>query len=280
MSTTRQPVGTREYARPVPLDFALRLAETFPRTDGLPWLMARWEPGDDWAPIERWVVWEVHPWHLVPPEDQALVREALEGPNPRATGHYCAAGWCECPIKRNRFTGGASESTDYFRQWQVAQELRAAGTPGYPRIVWIVQGERGGHPPMMDSIEKQLAAAAELPTDYPVAGALPYAQLDERVIRGLVAHDRLRDAKGVVGALKSTDQLARETATRAQAAADAVFEFIAQRTHQSAEEWAWWEKRATGHLVSAPHGTPEGWTDRDAFKRQFIEDMAIVPVTL
>jgi hypothetical protein len=270
----------REYAAAVPPEFSAALAAAFPRQDGLPWLYPRWEPGDDWAPIERWVVWEVHPWALVPAEDQAVVRAALEGPNPRATGHYCAAGWCLCDVKRHRWTGGPHEGTDYFRQWQVAQELRAAGTPGYARVVWIVQGDQGGHPPVMDPIDRQLAAAAELPTSYPEAGAAPYAPLDARVIRGLVVHDRLRDARGIVGALKSADQLALDTATRAQQAADALFEFIAARTHQSAEEWAFWERKATGHLVSGAHGDRLVTTDRDAFKRQFIEDTALVPVSL
>ncbi len=277
---TASTLRTREYARPVPSDFATALAAAFPRSEGLAWLSPRWEPGDDWAPIERWVIWEVHPWALVPAEDQAYVRAALEGPNPRANGHYCGAGWCACDVKKNRWTGGLHEGTDFYRQWEVHRELAAQGTPGFPRIIWVVQGESGGHPVSMDSIEKQMAGAAGLPTEYPLAGEAPYAPLDQRVVRGLIAHDRLRDAKGVVGSLKSPAQLMRDESGRAQAAADAVFEFLAARTHQSAEEWAWWEKRAAGHLIQAPHGVKDVHTDRDAFKQQFIEDTALVPVSL
>jgi hypothetical protein len=270
----------RQAERPVPEDFLRDLAHVFPKTDGLPWLVPAWEAGDDWAPIERWAIWEVHPWALLPAEDVAALRPALEGPDPRGMGHYCAAGRCPCEVKRNRWTGGAHEGTDYFRQWQMAQALKAAGTPGFPRLIWLVQGDMGGHPPIMDPIEKQLAQAAELPTAFPEAGAAPYAPLDGRVIQGLLQRDRLRDAKGFVGALKSGAQLSADYATRAQQAADAVFEYLARRVHASADEWAFWERKAAGHLIQVPHGTPEQWTDRDEFKRRFIEDTAVVPVSL
>jgi len=274
------PTTVWERAKPVPPEFQAALAAAFPAVDGLAWLYPRWEPGDAWAPVQRWTVWEVHPWHLVPAEDQAVVRPALEGPDPRGTGHYCAAGHCPCDVKKNRWTGGVLESVDYFAQWRVAQELKAMGRPGYPRLIWIVQGEQGGHPPQMDTIERQMAQVAGLPTEYPAAGDAPYAPLDQRVIRGLIQRDRLRDATGLLGSLKSADAQDAAYRDRAQAAADAVFEYLAARVHQSADEWAYWEKKETGHLITAPHGTPEAWTDRDEFKRRFIEDTAVVPVSL
>lgn len=277
VSGTGQCTAWRVYHRPVPGDFARALADAFPRREGLSWLLPRWEPGDDWAPIERWVIWEVHPWALVPPGDYTLVQPALEGPNPRGTGHYCASGWCECPLKRNRWTGGASEGTDYFRQWQVAQELKAAGTPGFPRVIWIVQGQQGGHPPEMGTIEKQLAAAAGLPTAYPAAGDWPYAELDARVVRGLVQRDRLRDAQGLVARrYQTTSERRAEEVTQAQQAAEQLFDFLLERTSESAEQAAWWMRRHEGHLVQGRHGEPLQLIDRDTLKQQFVDDLAVV----
>lgn len=268
---------SRVHTRPVPAAFAARLAEVFPRREGLSWLLARWEPGDDWDPVERWVIWEVHPWALVPAVDQVAVRGALEGPSPRSAGHYCAAGWCHCDLKKNRWTGGPHEGTDYFRQWEVHRELAQAGTPGFPRIIWIVQGDAGGHPPVMGTVEKQLAAAAQLPTAYPEAGALPYADLDERVIRGLLARDRMRDAEGrLLSRYKTAAELHRDDVEQAQRAADVMFDFIMERTAASAEAAAWEMRRQVGHLVHGRHGDPLVLTDRDAFKQQFIDDMAVV----
>lgn len=271
---------SRVYTRPVPFAFAARLAEVFPRREGLSWLLARWEPGDDWAPIERWVIWEVHPWALVPAVDQVAVRGALEGPSPRSAGHYCAAGWCHCDLKKNRWTGGPHEGTDYFRQWEVHRELAQAGTPGFPRIIWIVQGDAGGHPPVMGTIERQLAAAAELPTEYPEAGALPCADLDERVIEGLLQRDRLRTAEGrLLARYRTPGELQAAEADAAQDAANRMFDFIMARTAASAEQAAWELKREVGHLVHGQHGEKLALTDGDAFRQAFIDDLAVIAPT-
>lgn len=273
--------AARVRSRAVPEAFTRRLAELFPRVEGQPWLLARWEPGDDWDPIERWTIWEVAPWSAIPWEDQQLVRPAMEGPSPRSTGHYCAAGWCACDVKRNRWADGIHEGADYIRQWEIHRECAQAGMPGFPRCVWVVQGDAGGHPLTMDTIEQQLAGAAGLPREYPTMGALPYADLDERVMRGLVRHDRLRDAKGALrDRYRTGAELAAEQADRAQQAADGIFEFLMAHTHQSAEEWAYWEKKDLGAFVAGAHGTPAPVFDRDAIKQRFIEDMAVVPVSV
>lgn len=267
--------------RAVPEAFTRRLAEVFPRVEGQPWLLARWEPGDPWDRIERWTIWEVAPWSAIPLEDQALVRAAMEGPNPRSTGHYCAAGHCPCDVKKNRWTGGRHEGADYIRQWEIHRECAQRGEPGFPRMIWVVQGEAGGHPLVMDTIEQQLAQAAGLPAQYPTVGALPFAPLDERVIRGLITQDRLRDAKGQLrDRYRTGAEMAREQAERAQQAADSIFEFIMAHTAASAEEWAYWERRETGAYVAGRHGEPTPVLDRDAIKRQFIEDLAVVPVSV
>lgn len=277
-STVNQIAANRVLSRPVPPLFAEQLAQAFPYREGLTWLMPRWEPGDDWDPIERWVIWEITPWHLLPPSDAAFLRSALEGPDPRSTGHFCAAGRCFCPIKRNRWTGGLSEGVDYYRQWQVAQELRSHGKSGYPRIVWIVQGVAGGHPPTMDQISQQLAKAAGLPHEYPTAGSAPYADLDQRVISGLCHQDRLRDAEGRVRDISSA-VLESEDRERAQCAADRILDFILERMSGSVDEAAWLMKKHESQFIAAPHGEPMPWTDPDEFRQSFREDVALIAPT-
>ncbi|HCT57245.1 MAG TPA: hypothetical protein DGD08_08535 [Gemmatimonas aurantiaca] len=267
--------AARVLGRAVPEAFAAQLAAAFPRRDGLSWLMARWEPGEDWAPVERWVIWEITPWHALPTADAAYLRMTLEGPNPRDTGHYCGAGRCACALKRNRWTGGRSEAVDYFRQWQVAQEMRTAGTPGFPRVIWIVQGDTGGHPPVMDPISKQLAQAAGLPHEFPSPGDGPYADLDQRVIEGLLHKDRLRDAEGRLRDVSSAE-LAAEDRDRAQHAADRVLDFILERMSGSVDEAAWLIRKHDSAFIAAPHGTPLEWTDPDTFRQSFRDDCALI----
>ena len=262
----------RQQDRVVPAEFAEQFARVFPRVPGMSWVDVRWEAGDTWAPINRWAVWECVPWPLMRDIDVVALRPALDGPNPRATGHYCAAGACECAIKKNGWTGGASVGVDYHRQWVVSRSVGA-----FARVIWIVQGENGGHPRGLDSIEQQLAKAAGLPADMPVGGALPYAPLDQRVIDALCRRDRLRDAKGVLGAVYAAPgALLAEERERASIAASRVFDYIMDQTSAPAEEAAWALKRHVGNTIVGMHGDKVSLLDAAIERQTFIDEMAVV----
>src|SRR5688500_5172038 len=67
-------------------------------------LVIRFEPGDPWQPIHRFLLWQCLDPLVTPIEPWIL--KALNGPSPRSTGHYCSAGWCLCDLKREKWVGG------------------------------------------------------------------------------------------------------------------------------------------------------------------------------
>lgn len=142
-------------------------------------LVIAWEPGDPWAPVQRWVVWHALPRPIV----RADVLAELEGPDPRSEGHYCGyteegVSACLCPRKRQQWVGGTAVLIDR-RQWEL---YRMDGpTKGHwCRRYWIVQGTTGGHRWKFSSLESKQAKARGLPAQTPVPGDLPYAEPDRR----------------------------------------------------------------------------------------------------
>lgn len=108
------------------------------------WLLAYFEPGDAWAPVERIVVAEMYPRKNLLAEHRFLRAlgegsdaskfAELEGPNPRWGGHYepgvgfVHATWRPPP-------------TITERQWLLWREHGALAIPTF-----ILQGAAGGHP--------------------------------------------------------------------------------------------------------------------------------------
>ena len=106
-----------------------------PRTSlGLAHLRLVWEPGEEWCPVERWIVYEMHPANRAP----FGIYDDLTGPNPRNFGRYDAT-WDNRNGTRGRFV-----RTRHFgitmRQWLLFRETGFFGRP-----IWVVQGRYGGH---------------------------------------------------------------------------------------------------------------------------------------
>lgn len=273
-----------ERDREVPPAFAARLSDVFPRVGRLPWLKARWEAGDPWQPIGRWVIWSLVDVSVFDEEFASVLLPELQGPSPRSEGHYCADGWCQCPTfvvgaggvfetreKPNCWVGGLTQTIDY-ETWKVFQE-----TGCYGRRFWIVQGSKGGVPRSYDGVERQIARMAGLPDAPPAIGDLPYAPLDERVIKQLVARDRLRDAKGIASErLTTSKHWQAEDEARARAAAAQVYEWLGERVAESADEAAHAMKQLYGGMILAPHGTPMPSLDKDAARESFINETALI----
>lgn len=171
-----------------------------PVSDQHSWLHLAWEPGDDWDPIERWLIYQVVPWARVGP----TVRAELLGPDPRSTGHYCGPrSLCGCPPNRrpDLWVGGAAGIIDHAA-WRLYRELVALqasswtamppGAAGWARPWWVIQGAHGGHPRYYTSAEAALAELADLPSEPPVPGEWPYAEPDQRTWEAVAAADRVR----------------------------------------------------------------------------------------
>lgn len=170
------------------------LASYTPRDRGLPYLYCYWEPGEPWAPVERFVIGEAFPRALLVaehnfmvasgvPEDETRFAE-LNGPSPRDGAYY------DKVLRRLVFridgrdpeTGQAIEykPTFTFRQWRFWRELGALVNP-----VWIVQGEGGGHKRRFSGFDELMLRMVRRHPHAPPPGALPYARPDRRTFEAL-----------------------------------------------------------------------------------------------
>lgn len=189
-----------------------RLESVVPRNEKLSWLYIRWEPGDLWEPINRWVIWQIRP--IEATRIEYVI--ALKGPSPRSTGHYCAAGYCACPRKRNYWVDGPSSARFIDKAtWDVFHE-----TGGYGTRWWAIQGPNGGHRYRLDKWEAKVARIHGFPPDTPAIGDLPYAEFDERVIEHIVKYDNVRQWKHCMEYAQQhpnkLDEIERDGAIRAQ----------------------------------------------------------------
>lgn len=157
-----------------PLDpcWQTQLDTLHPRAHDRSWLLLTWESGDPWSPVNRWIVWHMHPKHFL--DNQEDRKTELEGPSPRSTGHYCAVGYCPCEIKQNAWRDGAAFSID-LRTWEIYQQYGH-----YAQRWWIVQGNDGGHRYRLTTAEKRVNKLLTNQYDTPAPGSLPYAPFDQR----------------------------------------------------------------------------------------------------
>lgn len=148
-----------------------------PSFDQLASLYLRWEPGDIWQPVQRFVIWELIPNDATPPH----IWEALKGAHPRSEGHY--------DLKQKRWVGGPRTATFIDRAtWEVHQETGRWGIR-----FWVIQGAAGGHPinvPRCVQIVKKITGDP-LATP-PACGDLPYCTPGHRVFNRLAEYDRYR----------------------------------------------------------------------------------------
>jgi hypothetical protein len=192
----KAPVGYIAHREPRP-EWQEELDKISPvSTRGqLSWYKIHWESGEPWKPIQRWVIWQMHPLGKIP---NWLDPNAFKGPHPRSTGHACFVGWCLCPVKKNRWVGGPPTA---FGVDRVTYEL-FKDTGHYGSRFWIVQGSKGGHRRKYDEIEEAVAFAAKLPTEPPNFCDLPYAEPDQRTWAALRSTDRLSGGKDLIDAIR------------------------------------------------------------------------------
>lgn len=160
-----------------------------PRTPyGHDWLYLRWEPGDPWDPIERWIVWTMTPLWRVP---DLGIREALQGPNPRNFGHFDPT--------LGRFVRVKTLPISR-QQWEIYQE-----TGYFARPLWIVQGKNGGHLRRFTDVQSAISRMNGGPEEPPAPGDLPYADFDLRVVEKLKHLDLVEKFGDVLAATSDSD---------------------------------------------------------------------------
>lgn len=150
----------------------------------LSWLKLVWMPGDPWAPVQRWVIFDMEPRAINP---EAWYWDELAGPDPRARGYYDAAS--------KRFVASEDQLIDALT-WRLYRE-----TGCYARPFWVCQGSTGGHRWDYTQLEERMARQMEAPTAPPKPGSLPYAEPDQRTWASLRFYDRLNGAAGGVTSL-------------------------------------------------------------------------------
>lgn len=259
----------REFSKTPDPHWQHELDRIAPPADTLSGLKILWEPGDHWAPRERWVIWQVYPvdrkgrpvipWYV--PED------ALYGPSPRATGHACVAGYCTCAIKANAWVEGPKSSfgIDVW-QWQLFQQ-----TGRFHKRWWVVQGPDGGHPYRYDAFEQKYRKMKGESPDAPRIGALPYAEPDLRTwgrIAGLNllrAHNEMTDFQS-----RTADHDKRAMRDKDEQFQADKLEWLEDRLHDAAPRFQKALKRA-GMAEVKPWEKPAAF-DADATRAQLLKE--------
>ena len=202
---TRSPIRRvrvgLEYDRPVPPNWAARLREVSPPSKEHGYLHLVWEPGDQWRPVERWMLYEVvDPTSpaMADAVDPGLLAE-LQGPHPRTYGHICTEvpthEWrgsapkhyqpCLCRHKTESWRRGPCLSVT-LTQWRLYQKT---GLVGFP--FWTIQGNKGGHKFTFTRQESLLLEKEGFPPEPPPPGFMCYAPYDDRVARKIQRFNRL-----------------------------------------------------------------------------------------
>jgi hypothetical protein len=215
------PVGKDQIAR-----WQSALESFVPKSDRMSYLYLRWEPGDPWQPVQRWVLWELLPMEACPP-DIAL---ALKGPHPRSTGFYNirTQRWCDGPEGCERIDRAT---------WEVFQE-----TGRWGMRFWCIQGKGPGHPLVMPWVVKTVKKLTGDPiAEPPFCGDLPYRLPAEDVWAKVAGYDRYRMWRDEVGSAwenRTLDDVGREREAGAEKAAAAVT--------------AWWDEMVMEVLDEVP----------------------------
>jgi hypothetical protein len=197
-------------SRPVIASWQRALDREFPRGPRYVRILLEWEAGDPWQPVGRFMLWQAfNPAHL---RIEPWVLQALQGPAPRATGHYCGAGYCFCALKRNRWHDGTTKQID-MHQWRIFHE-----TGLYATRWWCVQGIHGGHRYKWEQSEPAalISAMKEKASQPPEVGSLVYAPVDGRVLRAIRREHNIARAARRLESLQKRKQ-ALDAEERAQA---------------------------------------------------------------
>lgn len=200
--------------------------------ESLSYYLIRWEPGETWSPIQRWVVWMMHPKGHLP----NWIHPDAFATHPRATGHMCLEGMCTCAEKAGCWVGGPRECRGIdVGTWNLFRE-----TGHYGQRYWVVQGTKGGHRRRYDEIEKAVAAATGMSTEPPVMGSLPYADPDNRTWAAIRKTDRVLAGKNMIDYCRSHPTGgALEERQAAERAMETIAQFLDAQVEEHSDQLYW-----------------------------------------
>jgi hypothetical protein len=205
-----------EWHRKVPAGWQEQLDAEFNGRQNLARLIIRWEPGDPWAPIQRWNLWQILPKARHPDN---ILTPMLEGPNPREFGYY---DW-----KAQRFIKRRGAPMISLSQWLCHQE-----TGGIPLRYWSLEGdpEEGGHKTTYNRVEKMISRINGGTGKPPVQGTLPYIPFGEPTVRKLRMMDRIqRNTLAVDHYLSNSEQYDRREEEAVLRMQEEVWKFLGER---------------------------------------------------
>lgn len=226
--------------RDVPPEWERRLREISPVSDTHSWLAFRW-----FDEAQRWVLYDCLPIRFV--DDNEKIAD-LAGPDPESPeGEF---------VLVSRY------------QQEMFRKHRVLANP-----CWVIQGTKGGHRASYDRATMEDHRALGLPTEPPKAGALPYADFDERVVQKLVEMSKLVRFKNDFGEFKkrfgTVEAQKREAKDALRAARERYVRFInSQFEDGDAELQAAYGK---GELDHAPTTDKEYVKENEDADRKYIE---------
>lgn len=171
--------------------------------DNVTSLHLQWLAGWPWAPVGRWVVYEVTPaknvQRILDQEELCGIYDsptrgiwqALKGPDPRTVGRWVVDKTVPAHMGGKKWRSSSLVSQNAWRLHR--------STGGLPQLVWIIEGTNGGHAWQLGNLEKKCLSIMGVDMDdiqrmseaWPNPGDLSYAEYDQRVFNALAERDKL-----------------------------------------------------------------------------------------
>ncbi len=249
-----------------PQEWQAALLRVVPRRPQARWFKLVWEPGEEWEPIQRWVVWQMTPEDvtrgMIVADDPRVM--GLTDPHPRIDVRFDPEMGCY------RKPDGTLAKTDKLT-WEL---YHATGCWGHR--FWVIQGEHGGHRYNLSRVEKQILTLGSNGKirDVPLMGDLPYAPYDERVETQFRRMEHMALARKVYQyGWAHFRELDHEQKQEMEYARALLFDWLGAQFGALYEEFRGHYKAM---LRTIPHqaGDKGKLTDGDQFRERFIADIS------
>ena len=254
------------YDRQAPTEWDRMLKAVVPQYEGLGGFLIRWEPGEEWDPIQRWIIWQT----MTPADTQKLILAdnplvmGLVDEHPRA-----GAKWNEargCYVKPD----GRTAKTDKLT-WEIYHETGCKASR-----FWVVQGETGGHRYNLSGIERKLLKLGSRGKlkDVPNPGDLPYADFDSRVLPHFEKIEAAARARKVYKyAAQRQQALDADEVIEAEKARLMLFEYLGEQFGAQYDAFRPQVKQALREIRDhLPVGFKPTFIDGDKAKDEYVKD--------
>lgn len=157
-----------------------------------------WEAGFPWAPVQRYVVYELIPLAAMGREAREDWTTLMEMEQPcRCSNIWTSGGLCSLCLEAWPCSCGSYTQAEAIRcsrckcvRSQGRTNLMHAFKRGYQaHPLWVIQGEHGGHKLRYTGSERIVAVSLGMAEKPPEPGTLPFAGWDKRVKMNLLHYD-------------------------------------------------------------------------------------------